>query len=84
MSNFSQFIDVIANTALDEILMVFFDVVLLFTAIPVEKVCECLRIKLESDVTLPSRTKLTIDDVISLLRFALTSIASLTCNNTHL
>ena len=29
--------------------------------------------KLESDVTLPSRTKLTIDDVISLLRFALTN-----------
>ena len=32
-----------------------------------------VRTKLESDVTLPSRSKLTIDDMVSLLRFTLNS-----------
>ena len=56
----SQFIDKLADTTLDkDEIMVSFDVVSLFTA------CERIRTKLESDVTLPSRTKPTIDDIIS-------------------
>ena len=61
--------------------MVSFDVVSLFTAIPVEKACERIRTKLETDVTLTSRTKLTIDDIISLLRFTLSN-SFFTHNNT--
>ena len=38
-------------------------------------------LKLETDVTLPSRTKLTIDNIISLLRFTLTN-SFFTHNNT--
>ena len=72
VSNSSQFIDKIANTTIDEDeIMVSFDVVLLFTPIPIEKACECIRAKLQSNVTLPSRAKLTIDYIISLLRFTL-------------
>ena len=48
-----------------------FDVVSLFTAIPVQKACQYIRTKLEQDDTLTSRTNLTIDDIIfiSLLQF---------------
>ena len=53
--------------------MVSFDIVSLFTAIPVEKACERIHTKLETDVTLTSRTKLTIDSIISLLCFTLTN-----------
>ena len=53
--------------------MISFDVVSLFTAISVEKACERMPTKLELDVTLPSRTILTIDDIISLLRFTLSN-----------
>ena len=42
-------------------------------AIPVEKACERIRTKLELDVTLPSRTILMMDDIISLLRFMLSN-----------
>ena len=82
VSNSSQFIDKIANTTIDEDeILISFDVVSLFTAIPVEKACERIRTKLETEVTLPSRTKLTIDDIISLLRFTLTN-SFFTHNNT--
>ena len=82
VSNSSQFIDKIANTTIDEDeIMVSFDVVSLFTAIPVEKACERIRTKLETDVTLTSGTKLTIDNIISLLRFTLTN-SLFTYNNT--
>ncbi len=66
VSNSSQFINKITNTTIaDDELLVSFDVVSLFTAIPVEKACELIRTKLETDITLPSRTNLTIDDIIS-------------------
>ena len=82
VSNSSQFIDKIANTTIDEDeIMVSFDVVSLFTAIPVEKACERIRTKLEIDVTLTSRTKLTIDDIVSLLCFTFTN-SFFTYNNT--
>ena len=41
--------------------MVSFDVVSLFTAIPVDKACDNIKKKLEDDNSLPSRTKLDID-----------------------
>ncbi len=44
--------------------MLSFDVVSLFTSIPVDKACERIRTKLESDKNLQHRTKLTIDDII--------------------
>ena len=50
-----------------------FDVVSLFTAIPVQKACQYIRTKLEQDDTLTSRTNLTIDDIISLLQFTLSN-----------
>jgi hypothetical protein len=45
----------------------------LFTAIPVDKACEYIRNKLTKDKTLNVRTKLSIEDIIKLLRFTLTS-----------
>ena len=58
---------------MDEV-MVSFDVVSLFTAIPVNKACDYIRNKLNNDSTLQSRTSLTTDDIVSLLDLTL-------CNN---
>jgi hypothetical protein len=57
----------------DDEIMISFDVVSLFTAIPVEKTCEHIRNKLLKDATLQQRTNLTIDDIIKLLRFTLSN-----------
>ena len=57
----------------DDETMLSFDVVSLFTSIPVDKACERIRTKLESDKNLKHRTKLTIDDIIQLLRFTLSN-----------
>ena len=53
--------------------MVSFDMVSLFTAIPVHKACNYIRRKLEDDSSLHSRTKLDIDDIIWLLNFVLSN-----------
>ena len=53
--------------------MVSFDVVSLFTAIPVDKACDYIRKKLDEDTTLNSRTKLNTDEIISLLEFTLSN-----------
>jgi len=53
--------------------MVSFDVVSLFTAVPVKKACECIRKKLNEDTTLHLRTSLTTDDIVSLLDFTLSN-----------
>ena len=53
--------------------MVSFDVVSLFTAVPVKKACECIRKKLNEDTTLHLRTSLTTDDIVSLLEFTLSN-----------
>ena len=50
-----------------------FDVVSLFTAIPVDRACEHIRNKLNKDTTLKHRTKLSIDEIIKLLRFTLSN-----------
>ena len=57
----------------DDEVMVSFDVVSLFTAIPVNKACDYIRNKLNNDSTLQSRTSLTTDDIISLLDFTLSN-----------
>ena len=57
----------------DDETMVSFDVVSLFTAIPVDKACDYIRKKLEDDSSLHSRTKLDIEDIISLLNFVLSN-----------
>lgn len=53
--------------------MVSFDVVSLFTAIPVDKACNYIRNKLEDDPSLHCRTKLNVDDITSLLNFVLSN-----------
>ena len=53
----------------DDEVMVSFDVVSLFTAIPVNKASDYIRNKLNNDSSLQSRTNLTTDDIISLLDF---------------
>jgi hypothetical protein len=57
----------------DDEIMVSFDIVLLFTAIPVDKACEHIRNKRTKDKTLHVRIKLSIEDIIKLLRFTLTN-----------
>ena len=56
----------------DEV-MVSFDVVSLFTAIPVDKTCDYTRKKLDKDTWLHLRTKLNTNEVISLLEFTLSN-----------
>ena len=53
--------------------VVSFDVVSLFTAIPVDKACTYIRTKLENDDTLSDRTQLDIDDILRLLQFVLSN-----------
>ena len=53
--------------------MVYFDVVSLFTANPVDKACTYIRNKLENDDTLSDRTQLDIDDILRLLEFVLSN-----------
>jgi len=69
-----EFADQVANLEIsDDEAMVSFDVVSLFTAIPVEKACEYIRKKLNEDTTLHLRTSLTSDEIISLLDFTLSN-----------
>ena len=51
--------------------MVSFDVISLFTAIPVQRACDYIKEKLEQDSTLSRRTYLDIDEIVSLLNFVL-------------
>ena len=53
--------------------MVSFDVVSLFTDIPFDKACDYIRKKLEGDLSLYFKTKLDIDDIVSLLNFVLSN-----------
>ena len=60
--------------------MISFDVVSLFTAIPVDRACGRIWNKLKHDNTLGQRSKLSIDDIIKLLLFTLSN-SYLTFNN---
>ena len=53
--------------------MLSFDVVSLFTAIPVDKACDYIHKKLLKDETLSSRTSLDSNEIISLLNFVLSN-----------
>ena len=73
--NSSQFAkDVAQNMEVsDDEVMVSFDVVSLFTAIPLNKTCEYIRNKFSNDNTLHFRTSLNTDDIISSLDFTLSN-----------
>ena len=72
--NSSQFANEVANMEIsDDEVMVSFDVVSLFTTIPVNKACAYIRDKLNNDNTLHLRTSLNTDDIISLLEFILSN-----------
>ncbi len=74
VKNSNEFAKKLSQTHIDDDeVMVSFDVVSLFTAIPVDRACEHIRNKLIRDETLQHRTKLSIDDIIRLLRFTLTN-----------
>ena len=63
-----------ANTTIDDDeIMASFDVVSLFTAIPVYRACEQIRNKLMKNKTLQYRTNLSIDEIITLLCFTLSN-----------
>ena len=74
VSNSMDFTKQVANQEIaDDEVMVSFDVVSLFTAIPVDKACDYIRKKLDEDTTLHLRTKLNTDEIISLLEFTLSN-----------
>ncbi len=74
VNNSTEFTEKLYYTNIDDDeIMVSFDVVSLFTAIPVDRACEHIRNKLNKDTTLKRRTKLSIDDIIKLLRFTLSN-----------
>ena len=74
VSNSMDFTKQVANQEIaDDEVMVSFDVVSLFTAIPVDKACDYIRTKLDEDTTLHLRTKLNTDEIISLLEFTLSN-----------
>ena len=74
VTNSAEFVRKIANTTIDDDeIMVSFDVVSLFTAIPVDKTCEHIRNQRLKHETLQQRTKLSIDDIFALLRFTLSN-----------
>ena len=73
----------IYNITIDDESMISFDVVSLFTAIPVDKACRYIRTKLENDPTLPDRTQLDIDDIIRLLSFVLSNSFFVYNNTTY-
>ena len=69
-----QFSNEVSDTIInDDEVLVSFDVVSLFTAIPVDKACGYIKKTLEDDTSLPSRTNLNINDIVSLLNFTLSN-----------
>ena len=72
--NSAKFAEEISNVDIqDDEVMLSFDVVSLFTAIPVDKACDYIHEKLLKDETLSSRTSLDSNEIISLLNFVLSN-----------
>ena len=70
--NSAKFVEEISNIDIqDDEVMLSFDVVSLFTAIPVDKACDYINNKLLKDDTLSSCTSLDSNEIISLLDFVL-------------
>ena len=57
------------RTLIQEEVLVSFDVVSLFTKVPIPEAVEVVRKHLESDDTLENRTNLNVDDIVDLLQF---------------
>ena len=74
VTNSSNFSNEISNIDIqDDEIMLSFDVVSLFTAIPVKKACEYIQNKLDCDESLHLRTNLDTTDIISGLNFVLSN-----------
>ena len=74
VKNTQDFIESIKGIHLSEDqCMVSYDVKALFTSVPTNKACIIIRQRLEEDSELNQRTSLSIDDIISLLEFCITS-----------
>ena len=73
VTNSTQFRNEISKMTISDKIMVLFDVVSLFTSIPVDKACTYIRTKLENGNTLSDRTQLDIDDILRLLQFVLSN-----------
>ena len=74
VKNTQDFIESIKGIHLSEDqCMVSYDVKALFTSVPTNKACIIIRQRLEEDLELNQRTSLSIDDIISLLEFCITS-----------
>ena len=69
-----QFFNEVSDTRInDNEVLVSFDAVLLFTAIPVDKACGYIKKNLEDDTSLPSGTNLNINEIVSVLNFTLSN-----------
>ena len=74
VKNTQDFIESIKGIHLSEDqCMVSYDVKALFTSVPTNKACIIIRQRLEEDLEVNQKTSLSIDDIISLLEFCITS-----------
>ncbi|XP_064488395.1 uncharacterized protein LOC135400493 [Ornithodoros turicata] len=72
LSNSKEFVRLIQDQVVDDNdIMVSFDVVSLFTNVPTALAVKVAEARLRDDSTLPTRTSLTVEDIIILLRFCL-------------
>ena len=69
--NSKHFVDFISSQQLDEEVLVSFDVVSLFTNIPIDLAIQTAQKYLENDDTLEDRTQLEVDNIILLLELCL-------------
>ena len=65
--NSREFISFCQSVSLRDEVLISFDVISLFTKIPIDLALEVARERLEDDTTLDDRTILSVDDILSLL-----------------
>ena len=72
--NSSSFIQEIKDLCLDpNDVLISFDVVSLFTNVPVDETCNIIKQKLLDDISLHERTQLSVDEIIDLLKLCLSN-----------
>ena len=72
--NSSSFIQEIKDLRLDpNDVLISFDVVSLFTNVPVDETCNIIKQKLLDDISLHERTQLSVDEIIDLLKLCLSN-----------